>query len=76
MAHFDFKDSSSRKSGFILLFGAQGEYCDKHIIKGCNLCSFLFNLTLNLICRSGDEGFYPDLIEFTEEKLREINPKR
>lgn len=36
----------------------------------------LFNITRNLICRSGEEGLYPDLIEFTEEKLREINPKR
>lgn len=39
-------------------------------------CTGLFNITRNLICRSGEEGLYPDLIEFTEEKLREINPKR
>ena len=26
--------------------------------------------------RSGSEGFYPDLLEFTEKKLQEINPKR
>ena len=26
--------------------------------------------------RSGEEGFYPELIEFTEERLKKINPKR
>ena len=26
--------------------------------------------------RSGEEGFYPELIEFTEERLKKVNPKR
>ena len=26
--------------------------------------------------RSGEEGVYPDLIEFTEERLKKVNPKR
>ena len=26
--------------------------------------------------RSGEEGFYPELIEFTEERLKQVNPKR
>ena len=26
--------------------------------------------------RSGEEGFYPELIEFTEERLKNVNPKR
>ena len=32
----------------------------------------------SILCstRSGEEGFYPELIEFTEERLRKVNPKR
>ena len=26
--------------------------------------------------RSGKEGYYPELVEFTEKKLQEIHPKR
>ena len=52
-----------------------------------NLCIFLDTvkkmvqalvvlLISNQFFRSGSEGFYPQLVEFTEKKLKEINPKR
>ena len=28
------------------------------------------------VSRSGEEGDYPDLVDFTEKKLMEVNPKR
>lgn len=47
MTHLNIKENcSSRKSGFVFLFGAQGEYSDKHSVKGCNETCPVFCLIL------------------------------
>lgn len=48
------------------------EHLDFEYIKSCqNVCELEKMIE---ILKSGEEGFYPDLTKFAEEKLREIDP--
>lgn len=37
---------------------------------------YMYMNSILLVIRSGEEGTYPDLIEFTEKRLQNVNPKR
>ncbi|EDV20339.1 uncharacterized protein TRIADDRAFT_61052 [Trichoplax adhaerens] len=49
------------------------EHLDYSYIKNCNNAKELEKIIK--VLRSGDEGLYPDLIEFAEKKLETVNPK-
>lgn len=53
--------------------GVPIEHLDYRYIEECNNGKELEKILK--VLRSGDEGFYPELIEFTEKRLENINPK-
>lgn len=56
-------------------------YYSNHIMMkkketGQNVFKLGLDIFIPYSCRSGDEGTYPDLIDFTEKRLSTIHPKR
>lgn len=53
--------------------GVPIEHLDYRYVGDCKNAKELENILR--VLRSGEEGFYPELIEFTEERLRKVDPK-
>ncbi|CAH3190861.1 unnamed protein product [Porites evermanni] len=60
-------EDSHTKSGIPI------EHLDYRYVEGCKNAKELEKILK--VLRSGEEGVYPDLIEFTEERLKKVNPK-
>ena len=62
----------------ILMFCGSSKLPDNHSI--CAYFSFKLNFCkdccFHFLLRSGEEGHFPDLVNFTEERLKRINPNR
>lgn len=49
------------------------EHLDYEYIKHCQNTKEIERIIL--VLRSGEDGFYPDLIKFAEDKLQELDPE-